>query len=200
MSNKSKVEKVDGRRLRSERCKQSILDACEHLMREGHLVPTAQMISDRAEVPIRTFFRHYPDMEALFHAVDDAIKPEYERIYEETVSAGNLSDRIASAIELHAKSFEQNKAVIKSTKAQLWRYQALRNNYARINRGLRKDLDKRLPELKEVDADTREIIDGLASIEMWVRLRDHQKLSQARSIRIIQQSIELILQRGIGTN
>lgn len=194
MSDTANLEKVDGRRLRSERCKQSILDACDSLMREGNLVPTAQMISDRAGVPIRTFFRHYPDMETLFRAVDEAIKPEYQRIYEETASEGSLSDRIASAIDLHAKSFEQNKAVIKSTKAQLWRYQALQDNYARINRGLRKDLDKRIPELKEVDADTREIIDGLASIEMWVRLRDHQKLSQARSIRIIRQSIELILQ------
>lgn len=199
MSDKSKLEKVDGRRLRSERCKQSILDACEHLMREGNLVPTAQMISDRANVPIRTFFRHYPDMETLFYAVDDAMKPEYERIFLETKSEGNLSERIASAVELHAKSWEQYKAVIKSTKAQLWRYQVLRDNYARVNRYLRKDLTKRIPELKEVDTDTREIIDGLASIEMWERLRDHQKLSQARSIRIIQQSIELILRTGIAT-
>ena len=128
------------------------------------------------------------------------MKPEYERIFLETKSEGSLTERIASPVELHAKSWEQNKAVIKSTKAQLWRYQALQDNYARVNRGLRKDLDKRIPELKEVNADTREIIDGVSSIEMWVRLRDHQKLSQARSIRIIQQSIEVILRTGIGAN
>lgn len=197
MNNKSKVDVLDGRRLRSERCKRSILDACDFLMREGYLVPTAQMVADRAGVPIRTFFRHYPDMETLFYAVDEALKPEYERIFKETQSKGSLSQRIASAIELHAKSFEQNKAAIKSTKAQLWRYQVLQDNYARVNRVLRKDLDKRIPELTAVDTDTREIIDGLASIEMWVRLRDHQKLSRTKSIRIIQQSIELILQTGI---
>jgi len=126
MSDKSNLKVLDGRRLRSERCKQSILDACEHLMREGNLVPTAQMISDRAEVPIRTFFRHYPDMETLFSAVDDAMKPEYSRILQETISEGNLSERVAAAVELHAKGLEQYKAVIKSTKAQLWRYQILR--------------------------------------------------------------------------
>lgn len=197
MSDKAKSKTVDGRRLRSERCKQSILDACQQLMNDGNLVPTAQTISDTAGVPIRTFFRHYPDMESLFYAVDDAIKPEYERIFEETKSQGTLSERIVSAVELHAKSWEQNKAVIKSTKAQLWRYKALQENYARINRGLRKDLDKRIPELKDIDGDRREMIDGLASIEMWVRLRDHQRLSRARSIRIIHQSIELILLDGI---
>jgi AcrR family transcriptional regulator len=166
-------------------------------MREGHLVPTAQKISDRAAVPIRTFFRHYPDMETLFQAVDEAMKPEYERIFRETKSEGNLSERIATAVELHAKSWEQNKAVLKSTKAQLWRYQVLRDNYARVNSNLRKDLTKRIPELKEVNADTREIIDGLVSIEMWERLREHQKISLARSIRIVQQSFELILRTGI---
>ena len=88
-------------------------------------------------------------------------------------------------------------AIIKSTKAQLWRYQGLRENYARVNRGLRKDLDKRVPEIKKLGADTREMIDGIASIEMWVRLRDHQKLSRARSVRIIRNSIELLLRKGI---
>lgn len=197
MSDKPNLEVVDGRRLRSEKCKQSILEACNQLMRAGNLVPTAQMISDKAGVQIRTFFRHYPDMEALFYAVDESIKPEYERIYEETLSQGSLSERIASVVDLHAKSFEQNKAVIKSTKAQLWRYKVLRDNYAGVNGRLRKDMNNRIPELKELDSDTREIIDGLASIEMWVRLRDHQKLSQARSIRIIHQSIELILEVGL---
>ncbi|MBT8115663.1 MAG: TetR/AcrR family transcriptional regulator [Arenicella sp.] len=197
MSDQNELKVVDGRRLRSERCKKTILDACEQLLGEGHLVPTAQMISDKAGVPIRTFFRHYPDMESLFYAVDESLKPKYERIFEETVSAGTLSERIESAVEVHARSFEENKALLKSTQAQLWRYQAIQDNYARVNRGLRKDLDKRIPELKEIDRDAREIIDGLASIEMWVRLRDHQKLSKARSTRIIQQSIELILRNGL---
>jgi len=166
-------------------------------MRAGHLVPTAQMISDQADVPIRTFFRHFPDMESLFRAVDEAMQPEYERIFLETKSEGTLSERIASAVELHAQSWEQNRAAIKSTKVQLWRYQVLRDNYARVNRFLKRDLTKRIPELRDVGPDSRELIDGLASIEMWERLRDHQKLSRAKSIRIIRRSLELILRTGI---
>lgn len=200
MNDKSNLQVVDGRRLRSERCKQSILEACDHLMREGNLVPTAQMISDKAGVPIRTFFRHYPDMETLFYAVDEAFQPENDRLFEQTVSQGSLSERIASSIELRAKVYEKDKAVIKSTKAQLWRYQALRENYARVNRGLRKDLKKRIPELKELDSETQEVVDGLTSIEMWVRLRDYQKLSKTKSIRVIQQSVELIVRAALETN
>jgi hypothetical protein len=122
------------------------------------------------------------------------MKPEYRRLFLETKTEGSLSERIASVVDLHGKSWEQNKAVLRSTKAQLWRYQALRDNYARVNRYLRKDLVERIPELNEVDADTREIVVGLVSFEMWARLREHQKLSRAKSSRIIRQSVELILQ------
>ena len=193
MTEPAQPQRLDGRRLRSERSKQSILDACEALMLEGHLVPTAQMISDKAGVPIRTFFRHYPDMETLFLAVDEAMRPRYLKIYEESVSQGSLEERIAGAVELHAQSYEENRAVIQSTKAQLWRYPVLQENYARVTRRLRKDLDMRIPELLEVDRDTREAIDAIASVEMWMRLRHHQSLSRKKSKRIIRSSIQLIL-------
>ncbi|MCP4840150.1 MAG: TetR/AcrR family transcriptional regulator, partial [Halieaceae bacterium] len=43
-------EAVDGRRARTERSKQEIIDAALSLMEEGVLIPTAQQISDRAGV------------------------------------------------------------------------------------------------------------------------------------------------------
>ena len=68
MPDSSNAEVVDGRRLRSERSRQAIVDAAIELMHNGVLVPTAQQISDRAGVGIRTFFRHFTDMETLFLA------------------------------------------------------------------------------------------------------------------------------------
>lgn len=183
-------EVIDGRRLRSERSKRAILEACGTLMEEGQLVPTAQMISDKANVPIRSFFRHFPDMQTLFRELDASLEPHYERSFAEVVSTGTLSERIESAVKLHAKTWEENKPVIRSTKAQLWRYSVLQENYARWQRRLRKDLDSRIPELKEVDADTRELVDSFTSFEMWARLRDHQKLSSKKSTKLIRALVE----------
>jgi AcrR family transcriptional regulator len=184
------TEVIDGRRLRSERSKKAILAACGALMKEGQLVPTAQMISDKAEVPIRSFFRHFPDMQTLFRELDASLQPSIERSFAEVVCNGSLPERIESAVKLHAKSFEDNKPIIRSTKAQLWRYPVLQENYARWQRKIRKDLDLRIPELTQLDADTRELIDGFTSFEMWTRLRDHQKISQKKSIRLIQELVE----------
>ena len=184
---------TDGRRLRSERSKKAILDACTELMKAGQLVTTAQMISDKASVPIRSFFRHFPDMETLFHALDATLQPEYERIFDKAIPTGSLSERILAAVKLRAEGYEETKPIFRSTKAQLWRYQALQENYARAQKRLRKNLEKRIPELTALDTDAREMIDGLASYEMWTRLRDHQKLSVARSTRLVHQMIESVL-------
>ena len=55
MSESVKPEAADGRRARSERSKQAIIDATLALMEEGNLIPTAQQISDKAGVGIRSF-------------------------------------------------------------------------------------------------------------------------------------------------
>ena len=189
MNKKTEPEVVDGRRLRSERSKKAILDACGQLTEEGVLVPTAQVISDKAGVPIRSFFRHFPDMESLFIAVDNRLRTEYERIFIEQVSQGTLAERVEHAVNIRAESNEANKNMLRSTKAQLWRYEALQANYARNQKGLRKDFDKRVPELRELDRDTREMIDAVSSYEMWFRLRYHQKLSITKSSKMIKELI-----------
>ena len=67
------VGSSDGRRLRSERSQTAIIEAALTLMEEGTLVPTAQQIADRAGVGIRSFFRHFADMDSLFLAADEML-------------------------------------------------------------------------------------------------------------------------------
>ena len=185
MSKNKGAEAVDGRRLRSERSRLAIIEAALALQEEGILVPTAQQISDRAGVGIRSFFRHFEDMEALSEAVDDHIRDSYEALFLGGNRDGTLEERIDHAVERHADAYESVSNIVLGTHAQLWRYEILRKNYARNQRGLRKDLDDWLPELKSVPRDTRESIDAIASFEMWHRLRYHQGMSKKASISIL---------------
>jgi AcrR family transcriptional regulator len=175
----------DGRRLRTERSRQAIIEASLKLIAEGTLVPTAQLIADRAEVGIRSFFRHFPDMEALFSAVDDYSREATEALFIGGDRDGTLQERLVHAIERHADGYENQTSIILSTAAQRWRYEVLRKNYARYQRGLRKDLDDWLPELKSLSRDQREAVDGVASFEMWHRLREHQGQSKKHAIEIV---------------
>ena len=81
MSKSNPPEELDGRRLRSERSKQAIIDASLALMEEGNLIPTAQQISDQAGVGIRSFFRHFEDMETLFATIDEQTRESTEALF-----------------------------------------------------------------------------------------------------------------------
>ena len=183
------AEVVDGRRLRSERSRQAIIDATLNLMSEGNLIPTAQAIADRSGVKIRSFFRHFADMDTLFSAVDEYIRDNYESRFLGGDRDGTLEERILHAVERHAECYEAESNTILSTTALLWRSEVLRENYARNQRGLRKDLDDWLPELKKLSRSKREAIDAITSFEMWHRLRYHQGLSIKSSIKLL---VELV--------
>ena len=188
MTNQSKKEATgvpDGRRLRSERSRQAILDASMTLLDEGILVPTAQQVSERAGVGIRSFFRHFPDMASLFATIDEQSRGSVEALFIGGDRDGTLQERILHAVERRAEGYENQKNSIKSTAAQSWRFEILRKNYARYQRGLYKDLDNWLPELKSLSRPEREAVDACSSAEMWLRLREHQGLSKKHSIEII---------------
>ncbi len=175
----------DGRRLRSERSRQAIIDAMLALMEEGNLVPTAQQVSDRAGVGIRSVFRHFSDMENLFAMADDQIREAAIALFAGGDRQGTLQERLRRAVERRAHGYEARRNTILSTQAQSWRYKILRENYARYQLGLRRDLDDWLPELKSLSRPRREAVDAVASFEMWHRLREHQGLSKKLSIEIV---------------
>ena len=175
----------DGRRQRSERSQTAIIEAALSLMDEGTLVPTAQQIADRAGVGIRSFFRHFADMDSLFLAADDMLLSSYEALFEVDHRTGALASRVARAVDLYGNAFDKLRPIILCTQAQLWRSPKLRENYAWHQKRLRKELELWLPEVAAMPKDRREALHALASFDMWHRLREHQGLSPKASAGIV---------------
>ncbi len=187
---------LDGRRLRSERSRTAIIEAMLSLQDEGVLVPTAHQVAERSGINIRSIFRHFEDMEALFEAADLQLRECYEAPFLGGDREGSLQERIEHAVEQHAAAYEKLGNMMLSVQAQMWRYEVLRKNYARSQRDLRRDLDDWLPELKEVPNWRREAVDGIASFEMWHRLRAYQGLSRKSAIEIVSNLLkEQLLER-----
>ena len=187
-------EKVDGRRARSQRSRQAVIDASLELMEEGTLIPTAQQIADRAGLNIRNLFRYFEDMEGLFAEIDEQTRDANEALFLGGDRDGTLEERILHAVERHADGYEERRNMILSTAAQSWRYEILRKNYARYQRGLRRDLDDWLPELKQLTRDQREAVDAVTSFEMWHRLRYHQGLGKKAAINVIVGTLHALVQ------
>lgn len=179
------VGSSDGRRQRSERSQTAIIEAALALMEEGTLVPTAQQIADRAGVGIRSFFRHFADMDSLFLAADEMLLDSYEALFQVADRDGSLSNRVSRAVELYGNAFDNLMQMILCTKALLWRFPKLKENYAWHQRRLRKELELWLPEVADLPRDRREAVHAVASFEMWHRLREHQGLSYGASADIV---------------
>jgi AcrR family transcriptional regulator len=179
------VGSSDGRRQRSERSQTAIIEAALALMEEGTLVPTAQQIADRAGVGIRSFFRHFADMDSLFLAADEMLLDSYEALFQVADRDGSLSNRVSRAVELYGNAFDNLMQMILCTKALLWRFPKLKENYAWHQKRLRKELELWLPEVADLPRDRREAVHAVASFEVWHRLREHQGLSYGASADIV---------------
>ncbi len=82
---------TDGRIQRSERSRTSIVQAILELIGEGSLSPTAQQVAERADVGVRTVFRHFSDMETLFATMNDRLVAEVDSLFVEKVQTGPMS-------------------------------------------------------------------------------------------------------------
>jgi len=72
--NQSNATPADGRRNRTVLTRQQIVQAFIALIRQGHVAPTAEDVSARANVGLRTVFRHFEDMETLYREVNTEIR------------------------------------------------------------------------------------------------------------------------------
>ena len=61
----------DGRALRARKSRRAIAVALFELINEGHPLPTAEEIAQRAGVSLRLVFHHYQDLEAVYLEVMD---------------------------------------------------------------------------------------------------------------------------------
>lgn len=161
---------ADGRLLRSERSRRIIVEAGLALYEQGILVPTAQQIAEQAGVGIRTVFRHFSDMEALFVTADALLYERYQNLFA-SCGEGGLEQRVDDLVRVRVAGFETVAPYLNAALSQLWRYQALENNYRKFCHILKKKLLSVIPELKQDTRERQDAVEAVVSFETWNRLR-----------------------------
>ncbi len=87
---------VDGRRARSQRSHDAVVDALLTLCREGNYRPNAAEVAERAGVSVRTVFRLFEDLDSL---VEIAVEQQWERIgslHDAPDASGTRAERVAA--------------------------------------------------------------------------------------------------------
>lgn len=180
---------TDGRVQRSERSRTAIVQALLELVGEGSLSPTAQQVAERAEVGVRTVFRHFSDMETLFSTMNDQLSAEVDPLLVDEVQSGPFEERVDALVERRMTIFGKLAPYIRSSTLQRWRSAFLQAEHERTIRVMRRDLRHWLPEIESAPGELADALEMILSFEALNRLRIDQRLSLRRTALVLRRTI-----------
>jgi AcrR family transcriptional regulator len=180
---------TDGRIRRSERSRTAIVQAMLELIGKGSLSPTAQQVAERADVGVRTVFRHFSDMETLFATMNDQLTTEVDSLFVDSVQTGPYEDRVDALIERRMTIFGTLAPYVRSSTLQRWRSAFLQTEHERSTRVMRRDLRRWLPEVESAPADVADALEMILSFDAWNRLRVDQRLGLRRTASVLRRSV-----------
>ncbi|MCR2747630.1 TetR/AcrR family transcriptional regulator [Limnobacter parvus] len=185
--------KIDGRTTRGQENKKQIVQALIELIREGHVAPTAEMVSARAGVGLRTVFRHFKDMETLYREMTTEVDAIVAPVLATPVQGSTTKEKLMHSIERRADMFEQLAPLQAASLVHLHESEFLRTRQAQAIDLQRYLLRAFLPTEVVKDKLLFEALDLVMSFESWLRLRRDQKLSFNQAKKVLQRSVEQLL-------
>lgn len=177
-----KVERLDGRRQRSERTKQMIMDSYIALLRESPEIPTASQIAARAGLSTRSIFEKFDDLQTLSLAtVDYAFTLGEAQAIVRNVD-GDRATRLRSHVETRANTCERWLPLWRVVIANQGKLGDLKDRIRFIRRAVVKRIELMYrPELSTLgDSERRDLLialEALIDFESWGRMREGHGLS-----------------------
>jgi len=167
------------------------------LIGEGVLSPTAQQVAERADVGVRTVFRHFSDMETLFATMNEQLKAEASALFVETDQSGPFPERVEAMIDRRVALFGRLGPYVCSSTIQRWRSAFLQEEHERTTRALRQDMRRWLPELELVPGEVADALEMILSFEAWNRLRIEQKLGLRRTTGVMRLAVLSLMEEHV---
>jgi len=167
---------ADGRKRRSADSQRRIVEALMALIGEGHLVPSADLVAERARVGLRSVFRHFKDMDSLYREMHARLAVEMATVAAQGFTAATPRGQILELIDRRAVAFERLAPFLRA--AQLHRHQSsfLQAGHGQLVERLRQPVLDFLAD-DGVPPAMMAAIELLLSFEAWQRLRVDQGLS-----------------------
>jgi len=194
---RKKVE-IDGRRLRSERTRQYIIEAYLVLLREGPGVPTAAQIAERAGYSVRSLFERFPDLLTLsLAAADHAFAQANALAIVRNVDADRAT-RIRTQVETRGQTCERWLPLWRALTRNLHHSEELKVRVRRVHEAVRLRLELMYrPELATMGAVERRhtliALEAITDFESWARMREASGLSVEHAGAVWIRAIDRIL-------
>lgn len=192
------VVRIDGRRMRSARTKQLIIEAYLALLRESPRIPTAMEIAERAGYSVRSVFERFVDLHALRVAATDYA---FSQGAAQAVARGTDGDRrtrIRSHVETRGRTCETWLPLWRALNANQGESAELKARIVLIRQAIVKRVELMYqPEMSTLSEEGRQefviVIEALIDFESWARMREDNSLTFDEACEVWIQAIDRLL-------
>ncbi len=194
-SNAAKAEpaRVDGRRERGRSSYKRIVEAMMELIVEGDLSPSAARVAEEAGIGLRTVFRHFDDMDALYaeitRTITERVMPIVIAPYPDQPWHANIGELVRRRVEVFETTLPFRLA------ANIKRYQSpfLMGQYSRVVMLERELIVRLLPASVRTDRIGVEALCAALSFHTWRTLRHDQSLSPDEAGAVMGQMVDAVM-------
>ncbi|HEX3886432.1 MAG TPA: TetR/AcrR family transcriptional regulator [Phenylobacterium sp.] len=184
---------ADGRRRRGEDNRAKIVAAMLEIIHAGEIAPSAEQVAQRADVGLRTVFRHFQDMDSLYREMSVVIAKELHGAAERPFVSQDWRERVVELIARRSWAFEKIGPFLRASSVFRYRSKFLDADNADFATALRAILKRQLPPVVARDQAKLEILDLLLSFETWSRLRREQGLAPKRAREVLETAVRRLL-------
>ncbi|MEP1142134.1 MAG: TetR/AcrR family transcriptional regulator [Henriciella sp.] len=167
----------DGRRQRSDRSRRRIVEALFDLISEGDMSPSAVSVAERADVGLRSVFRHFEDMDSIYDEMTAELMTAVMPMISAPYKAKTWRDRLTEMVERRADLYEM---VFPMRVCMILRYhqsEFIQKQYKRDIDMERSTLKAILPKQITSDKTLFAALEVTVGFPTWRRLRQDQNLS-----------------------
>ncbi len=183
----------DGRLKRSVATRKKILQALTALTYEGVLSPTAEQVAMRADVGLRTVFRHFDDMDSLYREINTDLELKVQPLLKIRLSGSTWQERVLQSIEIRSDFYESTAAMYLASQVHRHESAFLTQNLMDSARQQRDLLQRLLPAAVAKNSTLLNALDLVLSFETWIRLRREQGLALAQARDVMRLAVMALL-------
>ena len=183
----------DGRLKRSVATRKKILQALTALTYEGVLSPTAEQVAMRADVGLRTVFRHFDDMDSLYREINSDLELKVQPLLKIRLSGSTWQERVLQSIEIRSDFYESTAAMYLASQVHRHESAFLTQNLMDSARQQRDLLQRLLPAAVAKNSTLLNALDLVLSFETWIRLRREQGLALAQARDVMRLAVMALL-------
>ena len=169
-------ETADGRRARSRSSRAKIVTAMLDLVASGEVAPGAAQVAELAGVGLRSVFRHFKDMDALYREMTEAIEQQVLPIMLRPPEGDTWQQRLRDLAGRRARIFETIMPFRISASVRRFESAYLMADYRRMLRLETEALNVHLPAAVLADSPRAQGLNVILSFSTWRLLRYDQGL------------------------